>query len=434
MAVIEREAPTGLNHASAATQEPVIVLATDGTSQSDPAIAFALALSKRRSVNVRVVTVVDHLPVPFGAVDFKLMSEIEESLQRDTLATVTHQITLGGDQDWRIDLESGNPAERIGAVAAEADASMIILGLGGHGLTDRLFGSETALRLVRISRTPVLAVGPNAPSEPRRILVAMDFSEASIEAARLALEFADPKATIVLAHCVPWSRNEYVPEKWFRSHEVAIAAELTRVARWLDADKKFRISHRILYGRVAPTLLSYAEELGADLIVIGSRGRTGLARVLAGQTVSKLIRGARCSVLVLPAAAAFKFSERLPENAATVGGKDWAKVLSDFSRDNSGRRARLEIDDVDFGAQTEMSGYKFQGATYEHATGRATLMFGTGNAGGSHLERGISNVQSIEVLAGEKTGVDLALAIGHDGGKTLLLFDVPENAGPAADK
>ena len=427
MPVIE-EVRTELSPSAPSTKSPRVILATDGTSQSDPAIAFTLDLAKRRAVDVKVVTVVDHLPVPFGAVDIQLMSDIEQDLKRDALVTVTHQVTLGGDASWPVNLENGSPAERISAFATKNDASLIVVGLGGHGMTDRLFGSETALRLVRISQTPILAVAAEFRAEPRRILVAMDFTEASIEAARLALEFADKKATMVLAHCVPWSRSEYVPEKWFRSHEVAIAAELTRVARWLDADKKFRISHRILYGRVAPTLLSYAEELGADLIVAGSHSRSLLGRVLAGQTVAKLVRGARCSVLVLPTAAAFKFSDGLPETAATVGGKDWSSVLVEFSRNNAGRRARLEIDDEAIGAQTEMSGYRFQGASYERDSDRVTLMFGSGQAGGPHLERGITQVRSIEVLSSRKSGADLALAIGHDGGQTLLVFDVPESA------
>ncbi len=434
MPAMETEVRTGFERASLQTKPPVIVLATDGTSQSDPAIEFTLALSKRRAIDVKVMTVVDNAPIPFDGVDVQLLADIEQSRKADALATVTHQVTLGGDESWPISLETGNPAARIAGFAEGAGASMIIVGLGGHGVTARLFGSETALRLVRISSTPILAVAPEFRTEPRRILVAMDFSEASIEAARLALDFTDKKSTMVLAYCVPWSRNEYVPEKWFRSHEVAIAAELARVTRWLDADKKFRISHRILYGRAAPTLLAYAEELGADLIVAGSHSRSLMARVLAGQTVAKLIRGARCSVLVLPAAAAFKHSEGLPEPAATVGGKDWSEVLTEFSRNNAGRRARLEIDDAAIGAQTEMSGYRFQGATFEPKANRVTLMFGGGRAGGSHLERGISEVESVEVLSSRKTDADVALAIGHEGGQTLLVFDVPESAGLRVDE
>jgi len=434
MPVIETEARARLERPSTQTKSRTVILATDGTSQSDPAISFALALAKRRSVDVKVVTVVDRVPVPFGGVDVEVISEIEEDLKRDALATVTHQVTLGGDESWPINLETGNPATRISSFAERNDAGLIVLGLGGHGVAARLFGSETALRLVRISTTPVLAVAPEYHDEPRRILVAMDFSEASIEAARLALEFADRKATMVLAYCVPWNRNEYVPEKWFRSHEVGIAAELTRVAHWLDADRKFRVSHRILYGTVAPTLLAYANELGADLIVAGSHSRSLIARVLAGQTVAKLIRGAQCSVFVLPAAAAFKHSDRLPEPAATVGGKDWSSVLTEFSLNNAGRRARLEIDDAAIGAQTEMSGYRFQGASFEPKSRRVTLMFGGGKAGGSHLERGIAGVKSVEVLSSRQAGSDVALAIGHDSGQTLLAFDVPVSAGLKVDE
>ena len=434
MTVMETKVRPAFERPSPQTKPPVLVLATDGTSQSDPAIEFTLALSKRRDIDVRVVTVVDNKPIPFDGVDVQLLADIEQSLERDAVATVTHQVTLGGDESWPISLESGNPAARIAGFAEKSGASMIVLGLGGHGVGARLFGSETALRLVRVSGTPMLAVAPELRNEPRRILVAMDFSEASIEAARLALDLADRKATMVLAHCVPWTRNEYVPEKWFRSHEVAIAAELTRVARWLDAEKKFRISHRILYGRIAPTLLAYAEELGADLIVAGSHSRSLMARVLAGQTVTKLIRGARCSVLVLPAAAAFKHSDGLPEPAATVGGKDWSSVLAEFSRNNAGRRARLEIDDTDIGAQTEMTGYRFQGATFEPKSDRVTLMFGGGRAGGSHLERGITQVKSVEVLSSRQSNADVALAIGHEGGQTLLVFDVAESAGLKVDE
>lgn len=421
-----QETETEMATASPSIKTQVVILATDGTSQSDPAVAFTHSLSKRQPVDVRVVTVVDHLPVPFGGADIKLLADIEDDLKRDTLAAVRYQVGSGGDPSWPVDLESGNPAGRIAGAAKQNDASLIVVGLGGHSVTDRLFGSETALRLVRISETPILAVAGKFQTEPRRILVAMDFSEASIEAARLALEFADKRATMVLAHCVPWSRSEYVPEEWIHSHASAIAAELTRVRQWLDGDKKFRISHRILYGAVASTLLSYAKELDADLIVTGSHSRSLLARVVAGQTVAKLIRGARCSVLVLPAAAAFRYSDRLPESAATVGGTDWSRLLTEFSRNNAGRRARLEIDDSAIGAQTEMSGYRFQGASFEPASDRATLMFGSGKAGGAHLERAITRVKSVELLCSKQTGADVALAIGHEGGQTLLVFDVPE--------
>ena len=82
---------------------------------------------------------------------------------------------------------------------------------------------------------------------------------------------------------------------------------------WLNRKRGFRIGQRILYGRPGATLLEYAEELDVDLIATGTHGRTAAKRLLGGQTVDKLIRGARCSILVFPAAAAFHERPGHPE-------------------------------------------------------------------------------------------------------------------------
>lgn len=423
MLAVQPQSKTKSPQGALVVKPQVIMVATDGTSQSEPAIAFARAFAKRAALDVRVVSIVDHLPMPWGGADRNVVAEYERSLRQEALNKATFQVSSSGSPNWPVEIQNGDPATKISAIATEADASLVVVGLGGHGAAARLFGSETALRLVRVSQTPVLAVAPRFTDAPRRIMVAMDFSEASIEAARLSLELAAKNATMVLAHVVPWDRKEYIPEEWFRSHESSVGAELARVSRWLDDGRKFRISHRILYGKSASRLLSYADELGTDLIVAGSHGRTLLGRTLTGQTISKLIRGARCSILVLPAAAAFKPHEKVRVDDVASRGKGWADSLDDLSRRNVGRRSRLEVDDADLGAQVIMSGYSFLGASYEPHNRRATLMFGAMGVAGPHLERGISNVQSVEILRGTHDEPDAALAISHEGGQTLLVFD-----------
>lgn len=154
----------------------------------------------------------------------------------------------------------------------------------------------------------------------------MDFREPSIEAARLALDIAAPGAIITLAHVVPWERKEYIPESWFREHEAQVGAQLTRVTGWLDQSSRFRIHQKILYGRPGPSLLACAEELDADLVVAGTHGRGLLGRVLGGETLSKLVRGARRSLLVLPEAAAYHRFDRPEEESR---GQDLLVVEGD---------------------------------------------------------------------------------------------------------
>jgi nucleotide-binding universal stress UspA family protein len=410
---------------SVAKTKTPIVLATDGTAQSAQAIAIARVLVARDGSEVRVVTVVDDLPMPWGGVDRNVVAEYEKSLQAEAIGKAKRQIVSYGLESWPVSVQTGDPATKITALAKDLDARLILVGLGGHGMTARLFGSETALRLVRVSHTPVLAVAPSLRELPRRIVVAMDFSEASIEAARLALALAAKDATVSLVHVVPWERKEYIPEEWFRAHEDRVGGELARVTRWLDEGKKFHISPRILYGTPASALLAYAEEFGADLIVAGSHGRGLVGRLLAGQTIAKLIRGARCSVLVLPAAAAFRLFET-PDTSdfSLAKAREWVNKLDEFSRRNQKRRGRLEIESLDIGAQVEMSGYRFLGAFYEPRHDRAMLMFGDGSSDGAHLVRSVSHVKSVDVLRG--TGphdADVALSIKHDGGQTLLVLD-----------
>jgi nucleotide-binding universal stress UspA family protein len=105
---------------------------------------------------------------------------------------------------------------------------------------------------------------------------------------------------------VPWERKEYIPEHWFKEHEANVGAQLTRIAGWLSQGSKRRIHQKVLYGKPGPSLLACAEELDADLIVAGTHGRGLLGRIFGGETVAKLVRGARRSVLVFPSIAAFQ--------------------------------------------------------------------------------------------------------------------------------
>ncbi len=313
--VLETEEESGVAANAAIEPTSIIILASDGTSQSEQAVELARFVSARTKSDIKVLTVVDQLPIPWGALDSVIAVDYEHGLKAEALNTVRQQIASFGDDKWTVRVESGDPAETIAARAKGCDAMLVIVGLGGHGATSRVFGSETALRLVRLSETPVLAVEPRLTRLPKRILVAMDFSEASIEAARLALELADESSTMVLVHVVPWQLTPFVPDAWVRTQEASVGAQLSRVVGWLNRRSGFRIGQRILYGRPGVTLLKYAEELNADLIATGTHGRTAVKRLLGGQTVDKLIRGARCSVLVFPAVAAFHEHLAHPEVA-----------------------------------------------------------------------------------------------------------------------
>lgn len=298
-------AVTGTSLKTAPEERPIkrdtsFLIATDGTAQSDAAIELAYLLSLRDQSEVRVLTVVGRTPIPWGPVDRSVVLEYERGRLLEAQQKAQAQVERLGSGKWTVEVRSGDPTTTIANLAKGTGVRLLVVGLGGHGPSARFFGNETALRLMRVSEVPVLAVDTRMRALPSRIVVAMDFSDASIKAAQLAIEIAAPGATLTLVHVVPWERSEYVPEQWFRDHETYIAGQLKRVTGWLNNADRCRIHQRILYGKPGPKILACAEELDANLIVAGTHGRGFVGRMLGGETVAKLVRGARRSVLVLP--------------------------------------------------------------------------------------------------------------------------------------
>lgn len=60
------------------------------------------------------------------------------------------------------------------------------------------------------------------------------------------------------------------------------------------------VESRLLYGHPADAIIEYAEEVGADLICVASRGRSGIEKLLLGSTTDRLVHHASCPVLVVP--------------------------------------------------------------------------------------------------------------------------------------
>jgi nucleotide-binding universal stress UspA family protein len=137
----------------------------------------------------------------------------------------------------------------------------------------------------------------------RRILVGIDGSEPSAKAARLAAEIAIRfGAELTLAYVVP--RMVLPPdaygltladvEQGNREHAEALLAD----AMAKLGDMGARIDTLVLYGSPAESLADAAQARGADLVVVGSRGRGAVARMLLGSVTDRLVHISSKPVLV----------------------------------------------------------------------------------------------------------------------------------------
>jgi nucleotide-binding universal stress UspA family protein len=135
----------------------------------------------------------------------------------------------------------------------------------------------------------------------RTILHATDFSERSDHAFRVARALArDHGARLVLAHVLPLPLGGYsdlaplLPQPPEVEHQAR-----QKLAALRPPGPSAGFEDRLRQGDAADEILRLAEETEADLIVLGTHGRTGLGRLLLGSVAEAVLRRARCPVLVL---------------------------------------------------------------------------------------------------------------------------------------
>jgi universal stress protein A len=139
----------------------------------------------------------------------------------------------------------------------------------------------------------------------KTLLVPYDFSEYAAHALTWAAELAKQcQAKLILFHAVPvFSRTVY-PEGMFLLDLAKIEAEVLA-----DAEKRLQevavaksltvaVETKVVIGDAVWEICQAAEREHADLIIMGSHGRTGLAHVVLGSVAERVVRHASCPVLV----------------------------------------------------------------------------------------------------------------------------------------
>ncbi len=282
------------------TQSSPLLVATDGREQSDGAVR-AGALLARNNDAWRVITVASSFSIASQELDLEVAAEAVAALRDAQLHSVKEQVKkiLGERATVAVELRDGRPADVIARSATEANASLIVAGLGRHKVIDRVLGDETALQLVRSANSPVLAVSSDF-AIPRTTIVGFDFSENSMHAAQLALRFVGRGATVFLLNVAPQDNILSAVTGGRAAYEEHSLAALAHVAERLEVPPGVHVQPVVRQGDPGTRILEYATETRASMIAIGTRGQGFVSRMLVGSVATKVIRGSSVSVLTLP--------------------------------------------------------------------------------------------------------------------------------------
>jgi nucleotide-binding universal stress UspA family protein len=206
----------------------------------------------------------------------------------------------------------GDPWRVICKEAEALPAELVVMGTHGRGGFEHLLLGSVTEKVLRRAPCPVLSVGrqPRRSKLPlfRRIVCAVDLTPGSEATLEMALSLAgENDARVTLLHVV-----ENLPEPTdFPSflalpetdslRRAALAQARERLGRAVPEGARdvCDVSERVEAGKAAREILRLANELDADLIVVGAHARRSAGRMLFGSTSSRVVRQAPCPVLVV---------------------------------------------------------------------------------------------------------------------------------------
>ena len=284
-----------------------MVVAVDFSAPSRAATERARTLAKRWGARLHLVHSA-RFPMPAMSHEFAIPGPEWETI-RDAAQKELDAIAANLEADGlRVTREVSQDAavSAILDASKRRDAGLIVMGSHGHTGLEHLMLGSVAERTLRSARVPVLVVKEaeaEAGGEIKRILLASDFSPHAAAAAELAVEFAaelDASVDICHVHALPstpwFSIEAPPPADWAEALKRLAGERIQDVLRRFEAAGVEARTHLV---EDTPSLAipSLAEELGADLIVMGTRGNTGLKHVLLGSVAERTVRIATCSVL-----------------------------------------------------------------------------------------------------------------------------------------
>lgn len=292
-----------------------ILFATDGSQQSQSAQALLASLPLAPGTEILALTVVPQPQIVAPGLGkegelraFRPSAEqikaAEALAEQSALALAKAGVAVAGM------VELGHPAELICRVAEDKEADLIVVGSHGRSALGRFFLGSVSSGVVKHASVPVLIARPAQPI--RKVLVGLDGSPGSRHAVEYLSRFPLPRETEVTALSVV-----YVPppfyggaEGYYETEELTRALETVRKAHEVEAQKalaeaanllgkSFKVETKLTAGTPARALLELGENLGVELVVVGSRGLSGVERFVMGSVSLQVTHLAKASVLVV---------------------------------------------------------------------------------------------------------------------------------------
>ncbi|MPS47486.1 universal stress protein [Methylobacillus sp.] len=274
-----------------------LLLATDLGARCDRALDRAIQLSRAWHAALTVVHAVEQVELIDDEPSWRqppdaalaIQAELEDELGEAGLPSIDARVL------------KGKPSEVVLKVAEEVEAELILTGVKRDGALEKALLGDTVTELARQSRVPVLVVKKRLRKPYGRIVVATDLSELSRAALARAVDLFGPDNLVVFhasfAHFASRMDDRVAYESELRSDAIQNCRDFIRDVAGEEAAATMEVM--VEYGEPDLLLEKYVQDKQVDLVVVSTRGRSGLLGVLLGSVAMRILDSVACDVLIV---------------------------------------------------------------------------------------------------------------------------------------
>lgn len=275
-----------------------MLVATDLSARSDRAVERAVAMAWSTGAALTILHVVDaDLPVRLA----DRQAAEARTLIAEYVATVPGRDAVAP----AIEVVFGRDHRDIADIAAKMGAGLIVTGVHRNE-TPELFRGTTVEHLIRGGPCPVLMVKAKPLRPYRRVVIGVDFSECSRRAVKFAVRLLpDSEFHLVHAFDVPFKAflsGDEIRREASKGHQEqmdSFVGEDFSAFRTASQVAPARLFQIVSQGTVRQVIQEQSERLKADLLVVGTHGRSGIAHALLGSVAEDLLSRPPCDVLAV---------------------------------------------------------------------------------------------------------------------------------------
>ncbi len=248
-----------------------------------------------------------YIPYPeslsVDVIDVKILQEIEEAKKREAEDRLRGFLEFLQPVRTRLVVDVGDPRDLILEMEEKEKPDLVVIGSHKKGLVEKILIGSTAEKIVKHSVKPVLVIKGSEPTFSGKVLIAYDFSRTAEKTIEFALDFLKPfNVRVELLHIeesieipVVERIGEAIYEKYREEKRKYMVSLKERFER-----EGFRVETSFAEGEdPAEEIVNHIQrDSDIELVIMGSRGLSGLKRIILGSTSTKVLRKVEIPILI----------------------------------------------------------------------------------------------------------------------------------------